>query len=406
MKNFLLTTCFLLLSLPYPALAQSTPDSMFVCREGLADAYAVSDIDSITYERTVQPQTPVSADHAIDLGLSVRWADTNFGAADVLEQGTLVAWGDPTGEIISTNYFDYSLPASVDTISGGKYDIVRAKWGGKWHTPLPSDWQELIDKCTWSVVQRSGRVTWRVTGPNGNSIYLSPDGYRRLGTAYNRDRQGVYWIGVRSEKLKSYCVNISLEGAPYASAETADIIQGCAVRPVYGDISEPESPDSPEMGVVDLGLSVKWASMNIGATSPEEFGIYYVWGETDHYTAPESIMDISGTDYDVAHTDWGGDWRMPTVDEYKELCERCVWVWVTQNGVNGYKVLGLNGNSIFLPAAGYSLGQQGEQGFYWISTRSDAYVEKAYYLLFKSNSRRTNYVSKKTYGRCVRAVCP
>lgn len=117
--------------------------------------------------------------------------------------------------------------------------------------------------------------------------------------------------------------------------------------------------------VVDLGLSVLWASFNVGATSCEQFGDKFAWGETEtksSYTIenyiwyePETLSytflgdDISGTDFDVAHVKWGGNWRMPTHSELSELQSKCSWTWVNFNSINGFKVIGPNGNSIFIP---------------------------------------------------------
>lgn len=141
---------------------------------------------------------------------------------------------------------------------------------------------------------------------------------------------------------------------------------------------------------VDLGLSVKWASCNVGATSPEEYGGYYAWGETEEksdytwknykyynsstggYEYKKLGSNISGTSYDVARVKWGGSWRMPTLSEMQELCNECSWQWVEVNGVKGQKVTGPNGNSIFLPAAGYREGTEvysrGSGGLYWSAT--------------------------------------
>ena len=133
---------------------------------------------------------------------------------------------------------------------------------------------------------------------------------------------------------------------------------------------------------VDLGLSVKWATVNIGAESPEDYGNYYAWGETeakDSYTSSNSVTygvdmdDIAGdAEYDAATANWGSSWRMPTYDEMEELVDNCTWTWTTENGVNGYLVTGPNTNSIFLPAAGNrngtSLYNAGSDGVYWSST--------------------------------------
>ena len=120
---------------------------------------------------------------------------------------------------------------------------------------------------------------------------------------------------------------------------------------------------------VDLGLpsGTKWASYNVGATKPEEYGGYYAWGETEEkevyyesnyeYYKYGSYVDlghdIGGTEYDVAHVKWGGNWVMPTFDDIAELDYYCTHEWTTLNGVNGCKFTSkINGNSIFLPAAG------------------------------------------------------
>ena len=139
---------------------------------------------------------------------------------------------------------------------------------------------------------------------------------------------------------------------------------------------------------VDLGLSVKWATCNIGASNPEEYGDYFAFGETepkDEYTEENYMLYgiphgeayigigkiISGTEYDAASKQWGDDWRMPTEEELYELLSFCSWQWMTINGVNGYKVIGPNGNSIFLPAAGTFNSEHNECGCYWTGTFSD-----------------------------------
>ena len=134
---------------------------------------------------------------------------------------------------------------------------------------------------------------------------------------------------------------------------------------------------------VDLGLpsGKKWATCNVGASSPEDYGDYFAWGETSpkaEYTYENSITygeqmsDISDSaQYDAATANWGGIWRMPTKDEMQELVDYCEWEWTQVNGVSGSKVIGPNGSCIFLPAAGgrngASLGYDGYNGYYWSS---------------------------------------
>lgn len=119
--------------------------------------------------------------------------------------------------------------------------------------------------------------------------------------------------------------------------------------------------------------------------------------------------DISGTQYDVAHVRWGGTWRMPTITELAELNNSCTWTWTTMNGVKGYKVTGPNGNSIFLPAAGYrdgtSVNYAGSYGDYWSSSLGTSGTDGARELYFGSGSHDT-YCDYREDGRSVRPVCP
>lgn len=170
---------------------------------------------------------------------------------------------------------------------------------------------------------------------------------------------------------------------------------------------------------VDLGLpsGLKWAVHNVGASAAEDYGDYYAWGEIetkDSYTQQNSVTygmpmeDISGDpQYDVARALWGETWRLPTRDEQKELLDNCTWEWTSQNGVNGYLVTGSNGNSIFLPAAGYkensSHTEVGEYGYYWSSTPQSNSNLGAYYL-YMSSSSKLSYYYARVAGQSVRAV--
>jgi Leucine-rich repeat (LRR) protein len=185
---------------------------------------------------------------------------------------------------------------------------------------------------------------------------------------------------------------------------------------------------------VDLGLSVKWATCNVGARSPEEYGDYYAWGETstksdyswstykwcngsydsltkyNHDSSYGSVDNRSSLELsdDAARANWGGKWRMPTDDEKTELRTSCDWIWTTRNGTNGYVVKSRkNGNSIFLPAAGYrhegTLNNAGSNGSIWSSTLSEGNQYNAYYLDFYSD-KVVGYGYFRDIGRSVRPV--
>ena len=188
---------------------------------------------------------------------------------------------------------------------------------------------------------------------------------------------------------------------------------------------------------VDLGLSVKWATCNVGASSPEEYGDYFAWGETSpkanyswstykhckgsydtmtKYCTSSSygtvdnktVLDLSD---DAAHVNWGGSWRMPTIAEFRELIDNCTWTWTTMNGVCGYKVVGKKsgyaGDWIFLPAAGYrsgtNLGSVGSGGDYWSSSLDESYSFNARHLSFYSG-RSSTYSDYRGSGQSVRPV--
>ncbi|MBO7316697.1 MAG: hypothetical protein J6U44_06010 [Paludibacteraceae bacterium] len=187
---------------------------------------------------------------------------------------------------------------------------------------------------------------------------------------------------------------------------------------------------------VDLGLpsGLRWATCNVGATKPEEYGNYYAWGETSPKTTyswstykwcngsgDTMTKYCTDSDYgtvdnktvldkedDAAFVNMGGSWRMPTRSEQDELRTECTWTWTTLNDVNGWNVEGPNGNSIFLPAAGYrnnsGLSSVGSDGHYWSSSLGTSYSYSAYDLYFYSGGVHWDYGSR-SYGRSVRGVC-
>lgn len=203
------------------------------------------------------------------------------------------------------------------------------------------------------------------------------------------------------------------------------------------DDSEPNIPDpDPEIGnheYVDLGLSVKWATCNVGASKPEEYGDYFAWGETEpksNYTwsnykycngssssltkyctnSSHGTIDNKTTlelSDDAARANWGGSWRMPTDAEATELCENCTCTRTTQNGVDGYKVTSKkNGNSIFLPTANHL----GDNMIYNATSycTSSLYTDEQYsahgFHIVKSVISMYNY--SRRYGMVIRPVCP
>lgn len=171
---------------------------------------------------------------------------------------------------------------------------------------------------------------------------------------------------------------------------------------------------------VDLGLSVKWATCNIGASSPSDFGNYYAWGELQPkedylekncFTYRKRVFKISGDEkYDAARVHWGGTWRLPTKREIKELIKKCKWELTIQNGKKGYRIIGPNGNYIFLPAGGFRYGSylyfENEFGFFWGDMTDMNVPENAYCMAFGEYEEppfRAGWVLRQ-YGRNIRPV--
>lgn len=227
----------------------------------------------------------------------------------------------------------------------------------------------------------------------------------------------------------------------------------------FPEKTEPTTPDKSPDGAqaVDLGLpsGIKWANMNIGATTPEGYGDYFAWGDPEpYYTAGHSqdnpcsnwktgksagydwasykwcngsrdtltkyctsssygTVDNKTTiepDDDAAHVNWGGNWRMPTREELDELRSNCTWTWTTQKGVKGYKVSSkTNSNFIFLPAAGFrclnrfGVYGSGADGYYWTSSLSTSDTYCARYIYLEMFAVRNDW--DRYYGMSVRAVC-
>ena len=196
----------------------------------------------------------------------------------------------------------------------------------------------------------------------------------------------------------------------------------------------PASTNNPLIGTpIDLGLSVRWADINVGATTPEEFGWFVAWGETrpkddyswstykycngqqtsltkyctnPNYGTVDGLVRLEPSD-DAATIQWGHPWRTPTANEVEELVNQCIWTWTTIGDVNGYRVTGPNGNSIFLPTAGYRydrrIGGVGTFAGYWASECEEEDPYDATRLYFDSNGYEVIGYGRWT-GRNVRPV--
>ena len=201
----------------------------------------------------------------------------------------------------------------------------------------------------------------------------------------------------------------------------------------YEPASTPVTPSSGEIDghkYVDLGLpsGTLWATCNVGADTPEEFGDYFAWGETEpkdnyddhwsnykwwdgssgrmtkYYGTVDNRTELDPED-DAAYVNWGTSWRIPTKEQQLELKDNCTWTWTQQNGVSGHLVIGTNGNTIFLPGAGFHMNTSitgGNYGWYWSRTHYDGTL-LAYDLEFTQEGPSAIYATRCN-GLTVRPV--
>ena len=261
------------------------------------------------------------------------------------------------------------------------------------------------------------------------SIHLEPLVETYVVCITNESNEVVYEKTINTVGIVGLNIDISTyaKGRYTATVENSNesFVGEFEVQATGNDITL-SCPDDNHPHAIDLGLpsGTKWACCNVGASTPEGYGGYYAWGETEekdyyslstyiHYDDSSSTYhdlgsDIAGTQYDVAHVKWGGSWVMPSYEQNKELIDNCTYEWTIVNGVRGQKFISrINGESIFLPAAGFqwydTLDDEGRLGRYWSSTLYPA-AGNAYCLSFVSYDASWNYSDSRGDGLTVRPI--
>lgn len=389
---------------------------------GTSETKPVTDVVKITFED--EGETPpgpgvITPGSKIDMGVSVLWSSFNMGADTPEGYGNFYAYGEiePKTEYTYDNY-QWRYPDYNDwdcdewekyfklgaTFTGTNYDVAHVKWGDKWRVPTRDEWNELIDNCTWQWTGINGVTGCLATSKTTGNTLFFPAAGNMVDAEHTHDQLGCfYWTSTEfiqqdiSQECRNYRANMDATNHAANGYDYPEV--GFSIRPVYGDVpAHPVDACKVPSGdeIVDLGLSVKWASFNIGADNSGDVGNFYCWGEvyTKQYShtynykwydpITDSIVDIAdniaGTEYDAARHIWGDDWRLPTDAEWQELLDNCTWVL----SGSGYTVTGPNGNSIYLPACGFMTYKgapraSGDGGYYMSSgadTRINAQGQK------------------------------
>ena len=248
------------------------------------------------------------------------------------------------------------------------------------------------DFYTPSILDASGQTISEISVPVGKSQTFALTGYS--GHTFNVVTLNTEVVDV-SVSGTTLTVKGLKEGKTHLGVYDEQNKQ-MAIAEVTVTAGGNEGMAPADLQAVYLGLpsGTLWANMNVGAEKPEDYGLYFAWGKTTGYTGDiseyctvnnKTVLDAEN---DAAHVNWGGSWRMPTLADYKELLDNTTSEWTTLNGVNGRLFTSkINGNSIFLPAAGSAwdgkLYHVGSYGDYWSSTPESGLY--AYYLNFDSS---------------------
>ncbi len=332
-------------------------------------------------EKLVAMVFPVSATDQ-----TIVWISSNSDIATVNQNGLVSGISEGTAQITAVSNDNNEVQAKC--LVNVYYDRVESISLDKTHIYLYPGHTSLLEVTILPETAKNKSVTW--SSNNTNIATVNQDGL-------------VTGISIGSAAIT-------------ATSQENGLTAEC-------EVTVNAIPD----GAVDLGLSVLWASCNLGANAPEEYGKYYQWGETSSSTKAyckwanykwcdgsektltkyntqsshgtvdnKTILDIED---DAANAVLGGSWRIPTKKEYEELVKKCTWKWTTVNDVKGYliksKVSGYQDKSIFLPAAGFiaagtlaSDNHIGDRGYYWTSELYDTKTP--------SNANSENFTSSKS----------
>ena len=266
------------------------------------------------------------------------------------------------------------------SLSPGTYLVEAKKDGYRPYSTTVSLAKQQSESLTIPALQASYGTLLVDYKPIDAEVYLDNNLLGKVPNVFDNILAGKHTIKIIKDGYSDYTGSVTIQENQQASisGSLSKSSGAASVSHTQANISTTNTINGHEW--VDLGLSVKWATCNVGATLPSDYGDYFAWGEIStksSYTENNSktykkhMGDIAGNSkYDAARANWGSTWRMPTKKEFQELKDQCIWTWTSQGGHSGYRVTSkTNGNSIFLPAAGWrseeSLNGVGSHGYYW-----------------------------------------
>lgn len=396
---------------------------------GLTPSGAVSMLALTNRGEALEPYL-VNGSHTIGESIMVMPGATDYELSFVLEQSGIVVpqtlpFSIPGG---TEKGISYVINLTVYNLESVKIDVTLTPWEDDEEISIGGD----------DDAQQDGPVQF----PSGSSSVVNDEG-------------GVLEIPVVTEE--DYTFEVSEDWVHYVEtraphnetlvfevdANTTSVLRSCRIDfRVQDEVvnsffvrqqGQEQTPGfTPE--AIDLGLSVKWANCNVGATAPEEYGYYLAWGETEQkesyiwatyrwgsytdntlYKYSYSGLSRLEPEDDAATVNWGGNWRTPTISELNELRYQCTWLWTTQNEVKGVLVTGPNGHSIFLPASGCTSSiasgpsEMGYEGHIWAADlrSSDQYAYDISYYPSGNNGGvlKNDSSGLRPNGQSVRGVC-
>ena len=393
----------------------------------------------------------------VDLGLSVKWATKNIGASQTTDFGNYFAWGETSSKeeydwttykyteekaTKMTKYCYSSLGAVKDflDILEPADDAATSLWRQQWRMPTLDEMNELLQNCTWiwsNDYQGSGKAGYivrsKIDGFQTKSIFLPAAGHWGGKNPYDINQKGMYWTSsLNFESFASLQAAQLYFGNNGYQTMSYDRQIGMTIRPVLNEVDPNRPKDYTITGkiqgfdYVDLGLSVLWATANVGALIPKVGGSLFSWGETstkevysdktytlssdgqyDHmakYNKRDNLTTLEPCD-DAATYNWGDRWRTPTIDEWTELLQNCDWelklgAWYGTSKVNGNVIIISNSTGC---RDDYTYRSLKDGGHYWSSNNSDVDKHRGWAMICQYYMYTTRNINR-FWGMAIRPV--